>query len=102
MNGWHSEDHIQVPREPHYKTPTRFRPPMQVNYVMYLHHEVYPKPPESFRYLCGCGYTIFKASTQNIVISNDVGTPWEEYEPGSNIIEIVCHNCHSTFKVLFQ
>jgi hypothetical protein len=76
--------------------------PNPMNYVMYLHHELYPDPPRSWRYLCGCGYTIFKASTKNILIANDLGLPWEEYNPGANIIEVQCHNCKSLYKVLFQ
>lgn len=86
----------------YYHQPTKYVPRNPQSYVMYLYHEQYPQPPEKHRYLCGCGYTIFKASIINIQVANDIGMPWRDYAPGSHMIEVTCPNCKSKFTILFQ
>lgn len=82
--------------------PGRFVPKTPQNYVLYLYHQQYPEPPEEHRYLCGCGYTVFKCSAINIKISNDIGMPWEQYDPGSHLLSVSCGNCKSKYTILFQ
>jgi hypothetical protein len=82
--------------------PGRFVPRTPQHFQMIFYHEEFPKPPEMHRYLCGCGYTVFKASAINIKVSNDIGMPWREYEPGSHLIAVTCKNCNSEYTILFQ
>lgn len=73
-----------------------------MKFVMFFHHQQFPKPPKMHRWVCGCGYTIFKASSENIVVSNDIGLPWAEYSPSQTLIELECHRCKTKYTIAFQ
>lgn len=74
-----------------------------MNIVMYFNHRLFPTPYQRvYVHRCGCGRTIFKANTENIMIANDIGLPWESYPASSAVIEIQCHSCKSKYKILFQ
>lgn len=74
-----------------------------MNVIMYFHHQLFPAPYQrQYVHRCGCGRIIFKANTENIVVANDIGLPWESYPPGAGLIEVQCHSCKSKYKILFQ
>jgi hypothetical protein len=74
-----------------------------MNFVMYFHHKLFPDPTQRPSYWkCSCGKTIFKANAQNIIVANDIGLPWDEYPPSQHLIEVMCHHCGNTYKILFQ
>lgn len=73
-----------------------------MNFVLYLHHQLYPKLPEMKRFNCSCGRTLLKMSAENIVVTNDIGLPPSEYPPSQHMIDIRCHSCKSNYRILFQ
>lgn len=73
-----------------------------MNLVLYMYHQQFPTAPRMKRWLCSCGRTIFKASNENIVITNDTSLPYAQYEPGKHIIELQCHSCKAKYTIYFQ
>lgn len=74
-----------------------------MNFVMIFHHQLFPKPTrQPRRFVCGCGKTLFKANTANIMIANDIGLPWDQYSPSQSVLEVQCHGCKSKYKILYQ
>lgn len=74
-----------------------------MNFVMYFQHRLFPLETERPAYWkCSCGKTLFKANAQNIIVSNDIGLPWDSYPPSEHLIEIMCHSCGNKYKILFQ
>lgn len=76
---------------------------MFMNILMIFHARFFPQPierPQKFK--CGCGRTLFRANTNEMTVSNDIGYGWDTYTPSQRYIEIVCHSCKNKYKILFQ
>lgn len=58
-----------------------------------------------YMYRCNntpCNRPLFKYSAEEMIVANSGVTNFDLYEPGSKYIEIECHSCSATYKVLFQ
>jgi hypothetical protein len=73
-----------------------------MRFFMTFHSRMFPEAPKMQAWRCGCGRIIFKGNTENIVVANDIGVPWEAFEPGQQMIEIQCHSCKNLYRILFQ
>lgn len=69
--------------------------------IMY-HHQFPTATQRSYMHRCTCGKPIFRANTDHIMITNDIGLEPEKYPPSQAYIQLVCHSCKAQFTILYQ
>lgn len=71
-----------------------------MNILIYLYHIKAPTEKKLFHCI-NCNRVLFAYNAHNVIISNVMGGK-DLFEPGEMWIEVKCHSCKTTHKVLFQ